>query len=298
MSSTVQKLTKKGLITPPKWLPANTVYETWMGSNAYGVSQDNSDLDVYGFCMPPKEIVFPHLAGEIMGFGKKTKRFWQYQKHHIKDPSARGGKGQEYDFAIYNIVKYFDLCMDNNPNMIDSLYTPADCVLHITSVGQMVRGNRHLFLHKGAWHRFRGYAYSQLTKLNGKTKESKRHWMVEEYGYDVKFAYHIVRLVLEAEMILTEHTIDMRRHSELLKAIRNGAWTEDELREWFASKEKGLEKLYEESDLRYAPDEKAIKQLLLNCLEHHYGSLGNIVRVPRKVDDLIADIERVLDNYR
>jgi len=50
------------------------------------------------------------------------------------------------------------LAMKNNPNIIDSLFTPQFCVLHTTKVGNMVRDARRSFLHKGAWHRFKGYA--------------------------------------------------------------------------------------------------------------------------------------------
>jgi predicted nucleotidyltransferase len=138
-----------------------------MGSVAYGVAGDDSDSDIYGWCIPPKEMVFPHLAGQIPGFGKQIQRFQQYQQHHIIDESTK----KEYDFSIYNIVKFFQLCMDNNPNMVDALFVPERCVLHCNAIGNIVRENRRLFLHKGCWHKFRGYAYSQLHKMSIKTPE-------------------------------------------------------------------------------------------------------------------------------
>ena len=72
-------LKNKKLINPPKWLPDNTHYLTMMGSVAYGVSSDTSDIDVYGFCIPKKNMIFTHLAGEIPGFGRPIKRFDQWQ---------------------------------------------------------------------------------------------------------------------------------------------------------------------------------------------------------------------------
>ena len=36
-----------GKLHPPSWLPDNLCYETMMGSVAYGVSSDTSDVDVY-----------------------------------------------------------------------------------------------------------------------------------------------------------------------------------------------------------------------------------------------------------
>lgn len=292
MASVVQKLTNKGLIKPPKWLPQNVVYETMMGSVAYGVSGDSSDIDVYGFCIPPKSDIFPHLRGEIAGFGRQHQRFSVYDPHHIKD----GDK--EYDLAMYSIVKYFGLIMENNPNMIDSLFTPRRCVLFTTEVGEMIRDERRMFLHKGAWHKFKGYAYSQLHKIGKANKSNpKRSADIEAYGYDLKFAYHTVRLLGEVEQIMVEHDLDITRNREQLKDIRRGAWTLEYLREWFAEKEKSLERVYAESTLRYGPDEDRIRGLLMRCLEHHYGSIDDAIKVDKSVADLVNDIQGVLNRY-
>jgi len=305
--NTIQELESKGLISPPKWLPYNVMYETIMGSMAYGVSSDNSDFDIYGFCMPPKDVVFPHLAGEIHGFGKQIKRFEQYQQHHIKDPSANAGKGREYDIVIYSIVKYFQLCMENNPNMIDSLFTPANCVLTRTPIYDMILANRNLFLHKGCWHKFKGYSYSQLHKMRPKFEEDengnwvqvlptgKRRESVEKYGYDIKFAYHVIRLLCEVEQILTEGTLDLQRNREQLKSIRRGEWRLEEIEEWFSVKEKVLESVYAGSTLPHGPDEGAIKQLLIDCLEHHYGDLSRAIVVPGQERAALEEILRIAE---
>jgi len=160
----LQTLCDKNLISPPSFLPANTVYLVLMGSEAYGVASGDSDWDVYGFCVPKKLDVFPHLAGEIVGFGRKKNRFDVWQQHHVDDAET----GRQYDFAVYSIIKYFGLVIENNPNMIDSLYVPQRCVLHSTAVGEMVREKRDIFLHKGCWHKFRGYAYQSLYKAKEK----------------------------------------------------------------------------------------------------------------------------------
>ncbi|MBK7993136.1 MAG: nucleotidyltransferase domain-containing protein [Blastocatellia bacterium] len=296
--STVRKLKESGLISPPSFVPHNIHYETIMGSVAYGVSSDTSDMDVYGFCVPPKDMIFPHLAGEILGFGQQINRFEQYQQHHILDKSALAGAGRTYDITIYSIVKYFQLCMENNPNMIDSLFTPANCVLHITKLGNMVRENRKIFLHKGAWHKFKGYAYSQLHKMTTKDPIGQRKKIIESYGYDVKFAYHVVRLLNEVEQILIEGDIDLQRNREQLKSIRRGEWKESDIRDYFASKEKDLEKLYLESSLPYSPDEAKIKKLLLECLEEHYGNLSDAIITPDKATIALQEIQNILDKVK
>jgi uncharacterized protein len=296
--STLQKLTDRGQIKPPRWLPGNVQYETIMGSVAYGVSSETSDIDVYGWAIPLKEEVFPHLRGEIAGFGTPKPRFDQFEVHHVHHPDALAGHGRSYDLTIYGIVKFFNLAMENNPNVIDSLFTPVNCVLHSTRAGGLVREKRRLFLHKGAWPKFKGYAYSQLHKIRTKQPEGKRVAIVERHGFDVKFAYHVVRLLGEVEQILIEGDIDLQRDHERLKAIRRGEWDEERLRTWCAEKEGHLEQAYAASTLRATPDEAAIKSLLVDCLEEHYGSLANCVVDPDRAIGTLRIIQQELDRVR
>ena len=125
---------------------------------------------------------------------------------------------------------------------------------------------------------------------------SKRKELVEKYGYDTKYAYHIFRLLDEVEQILTEGTIDLKRNREQLKSVRRGEWKIENIKEYFAKKESELETLYTNSKLRYSPDEESIKQLLLNCLEHHYGNLGNIVSQPDKYKNVLFKIQKEIEN--
>jgi uncharacterized protein len=298
MSSVTQKLTQQGLIRPPGFLPTNVMYETIMGSVAYGVSTDHSDRDVYGFCIPPKEEIFPHLAGEIPGFGIPRKRFEQFQQTHINDESALSGKGCQWDLSIYSIVRYVSLCMECNPNMIDSLFTAQDCVLHVTRVGTMIRERRREFLHKGCWPKFKGYAYSQLHKMRTKDPIGTRKAIREEFGFDVKFAYHVVRLLDECEQILVEGDIDLRRNREHLKAIRRGEVSEQDIFDWAADKERQLEQQYHSSKLPAGPDEAKIRSLLLNCLEEHYGRLDDCVVEADAAVQRLRDIHAILEQSR
>jgi uncharacterized protein len=289
-------LTKRGLIHPPRWLPDNTMYLTITGSQAYGVNQDDSDQDIYGVCMPPKEIMFPHLSGEIPGFGRQIQRFEVWSEHHVKRPDNH----VTYDFAVFGIVKFFQLCMENNPNMLDTLATPRTCVIHSTPIAELIRENRKLFFHKGAYTKFRGYSYSQMSKIRNKVNSSnpKRASDIEKHGMDLKFAYHVVRLALECEQILTTHDLDLQRDREILKSIRRGEWTFDTLEQWFTDKERTLEELYVQSDLRAQPDEPSIKRLLMSCIEHHYGSLSQAVSLQPDMHTLLTDIQLLVDKYR
>jgi len=298
MSHLIFKLLENGTLKRgdvPSHFPTSIQYLTITGSKAYGVSKDSSDLDIYGFCIPKKEDLFPHLRGEIPGFGIQKGNFEQWQMHHIKTEET------EYDFSVYSIIKYFQLCMENNPNMVDTLFTPLDCVVHCTEIGRIVRDNRKLFLSKLSYHKFRGYAFSQLHKMSIKTdpKSESRKKDVEDFGIDLKFAYHLVRLVLESEQILKYGDLDLRKDSKLLSDIRGGLLSKSDITNIFESKQKELEILYKESNvIPHKPKEDQIKSLLLDCLEQYYGSISSLVKLGNIEEKLISNIENLIHSYR
>src|SRR5262249_52167616 len=201
------------------------------------------------------------------------------------------------DLSIYSIVKYVQLCMECNPNMVDSLFTPETMVLHCTQVGQLLRDNRRLFLHQGACDKFKGYAYAQVHKMQTKDPKpgSKRAQLREKYSFDVKFAYHTVRLLNEAEQILLEGDLDLQRNREMLKSIRRGEWTLEQILEYFEQKRVLLEEIRARSPLPPTPDEAAIRNLLLQCLEAHYGSLDRCVEVPGRAEGLLREIRAMIE---
>ena len=294
MASTTYTLYKQGLIHPPSFMQGNVQYEAISGSHAYGVNDpDKSDYDVIGFCIPPKEIIFPHLAGTLCGFDHPQNRFEQFEATHIQYNK------KEYDLKIYNIVKFFRLGADCNPQIIESLFVPANYIIHTTRIGNMVRENRKLFLSKKIYHTMKGYAYSMMSAMqNKKFENSNRKSDVEKYGYSLKYAYHVVRLLNQTSYILTHGDLDLQFNKEQLKSIRRGEWTLDDIKGCFNSKEKYLEELYQESNvIPMLIQEDAIKSLLLNCLEEHYGSLAQAIvfedknlYVLKKIKELVSGV--------
>lgn len=259
----------------PKWLKTNTFFLTYMGSQAYGVANENSDFDVYGWAIPPKDWIFP--PNYIEGFDDRQDKFEQWVQPHLKYQE------KDYDFQIYNIVKYFRLCIDGNPNMVDSLFTPLNCIIHNTTVGQMVRENRHIFLSKALYPKFKGYLYSQSHKIVSRnpTPDSKRSNLIEKFGWDVKYGYNAVRIAYEIEQILREENLvlDEPGRREHLKAIRRGELTAEEVVEWVKKKEPELDTLCANSKLRDKKNIGAAKALLVNCLESHYGSIADVIKL-------------------
>ena len=289
-------LTEQKLIHPPRWLPDNMAYLAIVGSESYGANlPGTSDQDLQGFCIPPKSDVFPHLRGEIPGFGHQHQRFGDWQEHHIKH------NGREYDFAVYSMVKFFHLAMENNPNVLDIISVPDNCVKHITKVGQLVRDNRRTFFHAGCFDKFRGYASGQMAKIKSGANRSnpKRAALIEAHGYDSKFLMHVCRLALECEQILLTGELDLKRDSQFLLSVRRGDMTLEEGEKWWVSKARDLETAYTNcTAVPREPDEDAIKRLLIRALEMHYGDLSDAVRMETPVERVLADLDAIMSKYR
>lgn len=294
MAQLLKTLTKEGLMSPPSWMNDNIGYLTVMGSVSYGVSTDSSDQDIVGWAMPPKEDLFPNLKGYIAGFGPRPEPFNVWQKHHVMH------NGTEYDFSIYSVASFLSLVCQNNPNMVDSMFTPERCVKHITEAGQLIRDNRRYFLSRQCYPKFRGYAYQQLKKIEARqpSNPERKEW-VDKYGYDVKFGYHLVRLMLECEQILSEHDLVLDQNAQILLSVRRGEWSLERLQTWFQAKEAALETLHAKSTLRDQVDMTWAQNLLLNVVESHYGSVSEMQKVTRMSSEgaLLEELKNMVAKY-
>jgi len=289
-------ISKKVLNSSQDWVFQNIQYLILHGSHAYGINTEKSDIDLYGFTMPPKDYVFPYDS-HVYGFDVGVPTFDQTVISHI--PYTReNGQQTEIDCQIYNITKFLRLVMENNPNMIETLFVNHTCrLIESQNIGSYVRLNRGYFLHKGIYHKMKSYAFSQLKKCKSQTREGKRKEVVEQHGYDLKFASHIFRLADECEQFLTldYKDIDLQRNREELKAIRRGEMTLEWIEEQFYSREKSLETAYQNSKLPHSPNIDVIRNILMECLEMFYGSIDKTVK---HNNSLLHDLQTLLKRYQ
>lgn len=144
------------------WLKGRTILLCLSGSRAYGMAGPDSDVDMHGICIPPKEYV--------LGFNRRVEQF--DKPEHIGkfvgllDQETRDiAERTKLEGTIYGIHKFFALAKDCNPNLIQLLFSDESAVVLRTGLGERLQAHRNMFLSKVARHRFCGYAMSQLERI-------------------------------------------------------------------------------------------------------------------------------------
>lgn len=102
-----------------------------------------------------------------------------------------------------------------------------------------------------------------------KTRNPARATLEEKFGYDTKHAYHLVRLIRMCREILTTGKVNVKRPDrEELLAIRNGAWTYEQLIEFAEREDAALNEVYNTSTvLPKMPDREKLDQLCIKLVE-------------------------------
>lgn len=119
------------------------------GSYLYGTNDENSDKDTRGVFIADKLHYLGFLNNIEQIEEKKT------------------------DTVYYELKKFFNLCSNCNPNIVEFLFVPEDKLELNSKEWQKIVENRHLFLSTKARWTFSGYAFSQLNRI-----KSHREWLI------------------------------------------------------------------------------------------------------------------------
>jgi hypothetical protein len=100
-----------------------------------------------------------------------------------------------------------------------------------------------------------------------KTRNPDRFVLEKQFGYDTKHASHLFRLMTEGkELLLTGNITFPLPNAEEILAIKNGAYSYDEMIAMARSMESDFETWYEMSTLPFSSDKKALTELYFDVI--------------------------------
>ncbi|MFW5417344.1 nucleotidyltransferase domain-containing protein [Nocardiopsis sp. CNT-189] len=223
-----------------------TILQCQVGSGVHGITvKDEDDRDEMGICVEPPEYVIG------------LRRFEQYI-FRTRPEGVRSGPG-DLDLTVYSLRKWMRLALDGNPTVLLPLFVPEEEIVREEPIGRELRASAGRILSRNVGRRFLGYLRAQRDSMLGRRggRHTNRPELIELYGFDVKFAYHMVRLGVQgAELLETGRlTLPMPEpRAEWLRELRRGEHTMQEALDAAAEQEERLTRLLETSPLPEEPD--------------------------------------------
>jgi hypothetical protein len=108
---------------------------------------------------------------------------------------VRSGPG-DLDLTVYSLRKFMRLATQGNPSILVGLFAPPEKQVVSTKLGREMLALIPAIACRNHGRRFLGYMRAQRERLEGVRggKHTNRPELIETFGFDTKYAMHMVRL--------------------------------------------------------------------------------------------------------
>jgi uncharacterized protein len=176
------------------------IYRCVIGSQAYGLAGEGSDIDRRGIYLPTAQL--------------------HWSLYGVPDQLENDDTQEAY----WEIQKFLVLALKANPNVLECLYTPM--VEKATPLAEKLIGMRSIFLSRMVYQTYNGYVLSQFKKMQADLRNNGQvKW---------KHVMHLIRLLLSGIRIMREGfvPVQVEEHRDNLLAIRRGEMPWEEVEDW------------------------------------------------------------------
>jgi uncharacterized protein len=214
------------------WQPF-IIYRCVVGSQAFGLSDDNSDVDRRGIYLPSAD-----LHWSLYGVPEQI-------------------ENNDTQEAYWELQKFLVMALKANPNILECLHTPL--VEHATPLAQELLAARQRFLSKLIYQTYNGYVMSQFKKLEQDLRaRGEIKW---------KHAMHLMRLLLSGISALREGELRVRldEHRATLLAFKRGEQPWPEVNAWRLRLHKEFDEAFASTKLPERPEYNWANEFLLKA---------------------------------
>lgn len=211
----------EGAATDVDWTEF-VIFRCVVGSQAFGLESDDSDVDRRGIYLPPADL--------------------QWALYGVPEQLENDDTQEVY----WELAKFLKLALKANPGILECLYSPL--VEHANDLALELLSMRDSFLSKLVYQTYNGYVLSQFKKLEQDLRaRGAIKW---------KHAMHLIRLLISGVTILREGHVPVRveAHRDRLLAIRHGAVSWEDIDAWRLSLHRDFDEAFTHTRLPDRPD--------------------------------------------
>lgn len=231
---------------PPKFITYGLV-----GSRGYGVAFPDSDHDYMGVVIEPEETIFGLQDFE-----------------HTEIINAEG------QIKVYGLKKFLRMLLKGSPTALELLFVKPE--QRTDPYTNTLMGMRPDIVSKKHLKAYAAYMNGQIKKLQtGRgSRGEQRPKLVSAYGYDTKFAYHILRIGIMGQVLGQTGQLSIPMddlHRAILMEVRTGEWPEAKVLQSAVTMAEGIEHFIQHSHIPDEPNRLKLEDWLKWVYRYEYG---------------------------
>lgn len=240
------------------------VVRSEVGSTVHGLGVNGTDdRDEMGVCVEPPEFVIG------------LRHFEQFV-HRTQPQGVRSGPG-DLDLVVYGLRKFCSLALKGNPSILLLLNVPDEACVVLTDLGRELRDLAWAFASKKAGAAFLGYMQQQRQRLTGERGQMSvnRPELIERYGFDTKYAGHMLRLGFQGIDYMTSGSFPVPMPAEqrdLIVSVRTGGVPFNDVLSLAGELESELKAAYDSTLMPDLPNYDAVNAFLVSAYERTWSS--------------------------
>jgi predicted nucleotidyltransferase len=201
--------------------------------------------------------------------------FSPFEQYIFRTAAEREGKHDapsragDLDLTIFSLRKFLRLAMQGNPQILQCLFVPALLTIKADARGLQLQELAPAIVSRQAGNRYLGYLEAQKQRLMGERGQKKvnRPELEAKYGFDTKYAMHILRLGFQGVELLStgKLTLPMPEHDRaFVYATRCGDVPLQDVLTKAGELEQQIKDLLHDAPVPAEPDRDAIESWMLN----------------------------------
>jgi uncharacterized protein len=247
-----------------------TILRGLVGSTVHGLNVNDGieDRDEMGVCVEPIE--------DAMELSAPFEQFiYRSAAEREGRENARSTAG-DLDLTIYSLRKWVRLALKGNPTILLLLFTPEDQLVHIDDLGAELRALTPAIVSRRVQGPFLGYLQAQKQRLTGERGQKRVHRpeLEEMYGFDTKYAMHMLRLGVQGIELLTTGRLSLQMREpdrSYLRAVRLGKVSQKECLARAGELEQELSDLATTSPLPEEPDVSRVEDWVIDVYRRRWS---------------------------